>query len=232
MECIILAGGLGTRLRGVVSDAPKCMAPINGSPFLAYVLQYLAAQHATRAVLSLGYKHEVVTEWLNTTSLPFPIDYVIEREPLGTGGGLQLAMHEATEKDVVVLNGDTLFQTDLRAQAVFHKDTGASATLALKELLHIERYGIVNISANGRITSFEEKKYRNKGLINGGVYIINKEKFLSKNLPERFSFEKDYLEQFVDADDFYGIVSEAYFIDIGIPEDYAQAQDDFKTLFA
>jgi D-glycero-alpha-D-manno-heptose 1-phosphate guanylyltransferase len=232
MESIILAGGLGTRLQGVIGAYPKCMAPVNGKPFLAYLFEYLAQQKCTRAILSLGYKHEVVAEWLATQLLPFSVDYVIEQEPLGTGGGIQLAMKEGREEHVVVLNGDTMFQVDLTEQMNFHKGRKAETTLALKSMRHFDRYGVVNVGASGVITSFEEKQYREEGLINGGVYMINKSAFLAKQLPEKFSFEKEYLERYISEEKFFGFKSQGYFIDIGVPGDYANAQNDFRTLFS
>jgi len=231
MECIVLAGGLGTRLRGVIGAAPKCMAEVNKQPFLHYIFEYLTAQQCNRVVLSLGYKHEVIIDWLATQNRPFAIDYVIEEEPLGTGGGLQLAMSKITTENTAVLNGDTMFSIHLHDVFTFHAQHHAATTLALKEMHHFNRYGVVNIDENNCITSFEEKKARETGWINGGVYIINKKAFLDKQLPLKFSFEKDYLEAYLQEKKFYGYKSNAYFIDIGIPEDYEQAQHDFTKLF-
>src|SRR6185312_8111452 len=129
MECIILAGGQGTRLQGVIGEYPKCMAPVNGQPFLHYLFKYLSDQECSRVVLSLGYKHEVVTAWLATKPLPFEIDYVVETQPLGTGGGIALALSKTKTDDVVVLNGDTMFQADLKALIDFHKEKQAATTL-------------------------------------------------------------------------------------------------------
>jgi D-glycero-alpha-D-manno-heptose 1-phosphate guanylyltransferase len=98
-------------------------------------------------------------------------------------------------------------------------------------MYNFDRYGVVHTDANGVITTFDEKKHMVEGEINGGVYIINREAFLAKNLPEKYSFEKDYLERFISENKFYGFISEGYFIDIGIPADYANAQEDFKKLF-
>ena len=232
MEVIILAGGLGTRLKDVIGAYPKCMAPVNGKPFLSYLFDYADAQGATRVILSLGYKHRVVTDWLETFDyLPFELDYVIESEPLGTGGGILAAIEEAETDDVAVLNGDTMFKVNLREQYKYHKEKNAATTLALKKMHNFDRYGVVNTDAAGIITSFEEKQQKEEGMINGGVYFINREAFLAKNLPEKFSFEKDYLERFVKEKKFYGFTSEDYFIDIGIPVDYDAAQVDFKNLF-
>ncbi|PZF73162.1 nucleotidyltransferase family protein [Taibaiella soli] len=231
MECIVLAGGLGTRLQGVIGAYPKCMAPVNGLPFLHYLFVYLEKQQCNRVILSLGFKHEVITQWLDTQDWPFEIDYVIEVEPLGTGGGIQLALEQAAENDVLVLNGDTMFMVDLAAMLTFHREQKAETTLALKEMHAFDRYGIVHTDDAGQIISFEEKKYMESGLINGGIYTINKMAFFGKELLKRFSFEKQYLELFVAEKQFYGYRSESYFIDIGIPEDYHRAQQDFKTIF-
>lgn len=231
MECIILAGGLGTRLQGVIGAYPKCMAEVNGQPFLSYLLEYLDRQNCTRAILSLGYKHRVVLDWLEKQDLYYEVDCVIENEPLGTGGGILAAMEEAETDDVAVVNGDTMFKTDLRQQMKFHKENNAEVTLALKKMQQFDRYGIVNIDAKNVITSFEEKQFREEGLINGGAYIINRDAFLKRKLPNKFSFEKDYLEAFTKEKKFYGYVSDSYFIDIGVPEDYTRAQEDFKTIF-
>lgn len=232
MEAIILAGGLGTRLQGVIGQYPKCMADVNGRPFLHYVFDYLAQQGCVRVILSLGFKHEVVTQWVATQNLPFVVDHVIEHEPLGTGGGILLAMQEAVADNVVIVNGDTLFFTDLRGQMQFHLAHHAAATLALCPMQHFDRYGVVNIAEDEKITSFSEKQYREEGLINGGVYIINKVALTHKHLPAKCSFEKDFLERFVSEGNFYGFTADGYFIDIGIPADYEKAQHDFKTMFA
>ena len=231
MEAIILAGGLGTRLQGVIGASPKCMAPVNGQPFLGYLFDYLTQQKCTRAILSLGYKHRMVTDWLEEQDMYFEVDCVIEDEPLGTGGGILAAMEVAETDDVAVLNGDTMFLLNLHDQMKFHKSKNAETTLALKKMHQFDRYGIVNVDSNSIITSFEEKQFREEGLINGGVYFINREAFLKRNLPEKFSFEKDYLERFTSQKKFYGYNSDSYFIDIGIPVDYEKAQADFKTIF-
>jgi len=230
MEAIILAGGLGTRLQGVIGAYPKCMASVAGKPFLHYVLQYLSQQGCNRAILSLGFKSEVITEWLDNQNWDFPVHHVIEREPLGTGGGIQLAMRVAIDDDVIVLNGDTFFNVDLSALTDFHRQKKSLTTLSLKEMHSFNRYGVVNTKANGIITAFEEKRYMDVGRINGGVYLVNKDSLLERELPEKFSFEKDYLEKFVGEGRFYGFGSDGYFIDIGIPEDYARVQEEIKSV--
>lgn len=230
MECIVLAGGLGTRLQSVIGLYPKCMAPVNSQPFLHYIFDYLEQQKCTRVILSLGFKHEVITEWLQTQQRSFAVDYVIEETPLGTGGGISLALTKANEENVAVLNGDTMFRADIHATYAFHIAKQAATTLALKPMQQFERYGVVKMDENNCITAFEEKKYYDEGLINGGVYIINKAALAAKGLPEKYSFEKDYFEAYVHEGNLYGFVSDAYFIDIGIPTDYEKAQVDFKTV--
>lgn len=231
MECIVLAGGMGTRLQGVIGEYPKCMAEVNGQPFLHYVFEYLQAQHCTKVILSLGFKYKVVLDWLQTQKRPFEIDYVIERTPLGTGGAISYAMWRATENDIAVVNGDTLFDVDLTRLFSFHKDKEAETTLALKGMQNFDRYGVVTTDHTNCITRFEEKKYYRDGWINGGVYIISKSLLESREMPQIYSFEKDYLEAFVSEGKFYGHKCADYFIDIGIPEDYSKAQEDFKKLF-
>jgi D-glycero-alpha-D-manno-heptose 1-phosphate guanylyltransferase len=231
MEVIVLAGGLGTRLQGVIGAQPKCMAPVNGRPFLAYVFEYLARQECRRVILSLGYKHEVVEEWVAAQELPFVVDTVVEHEPMGTGGGILLAVKQTVADNVAILNGDTMFLTDLKAQMAFHLLRHANLTIGLKTMKEFDRYGVVNTDKENVIMSFEEKKYRDEGTINGGVYILNTKAFLMKHLPAKCSFEKDYMEKYAHEHKFYGFESGGYFIDIGVPEDYALAQEALKQIF-
>jgi len=233
MECIILAGGLGTRLRTVIGSAPKCMAPVDGKPFLHYLLVYLQRQRVSRAILSLGYMHETVLDWLEAhrSSFPFRIDHVIEEEPLGTGGGVALALKDAASPDVLVCNGDTMFDIDLAALLQFHRQKEAATTIALKGMRDFDRYGVVRIDDAGCVRSFEEKRARDSGLINGGIYVINKEYLFGKQLGNKFSFEQEFLQAFVGERRFFGLESGAYFIDIGVPGDYEQAQEDFAARF-
>ena len=233
MECVVLAGGLGTRLRGVIGEQPKCMAPINSQPFLYYLMQYLETEGCTKLILSLGYKHEVVIEWIRQQNYSFKIDWVIEDEPLGTGGGIKLALTAAQGEEVFILNGDTFFDVSLKEMLVYHQQLNgeSEATLALKYMENFERYGTVTTDREKRITAFKEKQPMESGWINGGVYLVNRTAFLAKNFPEKFSFEKDYLEAFITERRLFGFESGEYFIDIGVPEDYDKAQTDFKSLF-
>ena len=224
MEAIVLAGGLGTRLRSVVPDLPKCMAPINGIPFLSYLIDHLTTQGVTKFIFALGYKSDEFIHFLNTKLPNKNFSIVIEDEPLGTGGAIKLAASKASNKDIIALNGDSLYKVNLNQLMQFHIAHKADCTLALKPMEQFERYGSVVINANTTIASFKEKQFMKAGLINGGVYALNVASFLAKPLPTQFSLEKDYLEKYAQEGKFYGNIQEAYFIDIGIPEDFAKAQ--------
>jgi D-glycero-alpha-D-manno-heptose 1-phosphate guanylyltransferase len=224
MEAIVLAGGLGTRLRSVVPDLPKCMAPINGIPFLSYLIDHLTTEGITKFIFALGYKSDEFIHFLNKKLPNNNYSIVIEDEPLGTGGAIKLAANEASSKDIIALNGDSLYKANLNQLMQFHLQNNSDCTLALKPMHQFERYGSVEINDNATIASFEEKKFMETGFINGGVYAINIASFLAKALPNQFSLEKDYLEKYASEGKFYGNIQEAYFIDIGIPEDFAKAQ--------
>jgi len=230
-EAIILAGGLGTRLRSSLPDIPKCMAPIQGTPFLAFVMEWLLEQGVEHFIFSLGYKHEMISAWLEAQYADLKISIVLEEEPLGTGGGIKLACSKVTSGSVVVVNGDTLFKANVNKIMAFHDMCGAHCTLALKPMRNFDRYGLVDVQKDYSISAFREKQFCEEGLINGGVYILNVKKFLAEDLPQKFSFEKDYLEKFVGQRRFFGYVQDEYFIDIGIPEDYARAQVELNTRY-
>lgn len=228
-EAIILAGGLGTRLRSVVSDVPKCMAPVNGIPFIHFIVEYLINEGIKKFIFSLGYKHEMITGYIDEKFADLEKIYSIEEEQLGTGGAIQLACSHVTGENAVVVNGDTMFHVDISSIANIHKEQNSDCTIALKPMKNFERYGSVEINEQGRIKTFNEKKFCRKGLINGGIYIINKSSLLNKHLPTVFSFEKDYLEKFVLTDCIIGVPKDFYFIDIGIPEDYRKFVDDYRA---
>lgn len=225
-ECIILAGGLGTRLRSAVPDLPKCMAPVAGKPFLSHVIDHFRHQGISTFIFSLGYKHEIIQDFLDTAYADCNKQYVIEQEPLGTGGAIQLACRKAKEKDVLILNGDTLFAIQLAALTAFHQQHQAHCTLALKPMQHFDRYGVVELQENGAIKSFKEKQFYENGLINGGIYTLQVAAFLNEGLPSTCSFEKDYLEKLYTVRPMYGMVQDEYFIDIGIPEDLEKANKE------
>lgn len=227
MEAVVLAGGMGTRLRSAVPDLPKCMAPVAGRPFLAWLLDDLEAAGFGHIILSLGYRHEAIENWVAERNNQARIDCVVEAEPLGTGGGVRLALQKAEESDVFVLNGDTWFGVDYAAMARFHRRQGLLATLALKPMRDFDRYGEVCCTPDGLIFAFKEKQACAQGLINGGIYLLQRGALAG--CPERFSLERDFFEPLAAEEKLAGFRSEGYFIDIGIPTDYARAQQDFAS---
>ena len=229
-EAIILAGGMGTRLKEVVPDLPKCMAPVAGKPFLHYVISYFSKQGIEKFIFSLGYKHEIIQEYVASEFDNIQYLFSVEEKPLGTGGAVNLACMQASEKTVLVLNGDTFFKIDIDKLASFHHMCGADCTLSLKPMKQFQRYGVVSLKKDYSIESFSEKKYYEEGLINGGIYALNTKKFQSENLPEIFSFERDYLEAFYKERRMYGVIQDEYFIDIGIPNDYRRAQEEIDLM--
>ena len=226
MEAIILAGGLGTRLRSVVSEVPKCMAPVDGRPFLQYMLEWLSRYDVSHVVLSVGYLKEVIFSFMDSRAWPFEISYAVEEEPLGTGGGIRLALTKCREDRVIVLNGDTFFDVDLDALSFT-----APVTLALKPMRNFDRYGAVDWDGE-LVTGFHEKAACAEGLINGGVYALVRSQLDFAFQPKRFSFEKDLLEPLAAGHLVAGQVQDGYFIDIGIPEDYARAQRELPEIQA
>ena len=227
-EAIILAGGLGTRLMDAVPDLPKVMAPVNDHPFLYYVINYWRSQGIERFIFSLGYKHENIEEYLNTQFRTLNFHCSVEKEPLGTGGAIFAAGYFAENEQVLVTNGDTLFKANIEQLSKLHFGRNAQCTLALKPLQNFDRYGAVEISEDGLISKFSEKKYYKQGNINGGVYLLDIPSFLNSDFPEKFSFEKEYLENCIHTNALYGQVQDNYFIDIGIPEDYQRAALELK----
>lgn len=228
-EGIILAGGFGTRLQSVVNDVPKSMAEVAGKPFLEYLLDYAIEQQFDHIVLSLGYKAQVITEWIDSRKWKLKLSYVIEETPLGTGGGIKLAMQKTSSDNIFIINGDTFFDVDSFSFQSFHQSTGADLSIALKPMTDFDRYGSVTVNEHKRILTFNEKQYCKEGLINGGIYLINAEVFRRLNLPEKFSFEKDVMEAQVDNLNIVGFEQDRYFIDIGIPTDFEKANIDFKN---
>jgi D-glycero-alpha-D-manno-heptose 1-phosphate guanylyltransferase len=229
-EAIILAGGFGTRLQAVVSDVPKPMAPINNEPFLNYVFDYLLHYKIEHVVLSTGYLADKISDYYINEYRGIKISYTKEETPLGTGGGIRLAMEKCYTSDVLVLNGDSFFDVNLNQYFNQHISFHSCCSLALRKVDNAARYGTIKLG-NGFIKEFKEKdSIEKEGLINGGVYIINRELFLNKTEAlKSFSIEKDFFETRINELNLMGFEYEGYFIDIGIPEDYNKAQIDFKN---
>ncbi|MBR1644371.1 MAG: nucleotidyltransferase family protein [Bacteroidales bacterium] len=226
-EAIVLAGGFGTRLRSEVSDVPKPLAPVRGTPFVCYVLDYLASAGFRHVVLSTGYMHEKIESALGANYAGLELSYAVEEVPLGTGGGMLWALQQCKEEVVTVVNGDTLFRADLLALADSHERHQAELSVMLRSVSDASRYGRVEMDGDGRIVRFAEKSAVSApGLINGGIYCLCRSLFDGFQPGSAFSFERDVMQAFVDKRRFYGMESDGYFIDIGIPEDYRRAQQE------
>jgi D-glycero-alpha-D-manno-heptose 1-phosphate guanylyltransferase len=224
VKAIVLAGGLGTRLSGITSDIPKPMAKVGARPFLEYLLDYLVEQGAEQAVLAVSHKWEVIRKHFGNTYRGISLKYSIEDEPLGTGGAIRQALETIPDDEIIVLNGDTLFQVDLEALAATHHRSGVLLTIALKQVADCGRFGRVSISDNGEITEFLEKSANGAGWINGGIYMLNRRLLDDFPMAVKFSFEQDLVEPNIDRIRPVAFQSSAYFIDMGVPEDYERAQ--------
>lgn len=228
MEAIILAGGLGSRLKAAVPDVPKPMAPINGRPFLEYLLDYWAGQGVDRFVLSVGHKREIIEEHFAVHYKGIEVDYAVEDRPRGTGGGLLLALKHLRQSGAfLVLNGDTFFEVDLALMRRYHQDRHAEVTIALREVEANSRYASVETDDDGMITAFDNRaRTSGRARINGGVYLAESAAFAGMP-PEPdgpVSIEDHlYPGMLAAGRRMYGFPSHGRFIDIGIPEDYRRA---------
>jgi D-glycero-alpha-D-manno-heptose 1-phosphate guanylyltransferase len=224
MEAIVLAGGLGTRLRSVVSELPKPMAPVGDKPFLEYILKYLQKNGVNKAILSVGYKWESIKEYFGDQFENIKLVYSVEGEPLRTGGAIKKAISHVKGEHVYIINGDTFFDVDL--QALRLKDE-SQLILSLKHMVDFDRYGCVESDENDLVSEFTEKGYRESGNINGGIYLAARGIFDVYDLDEKFSFEEFMQTNFKRLKISVKVFND-YFIDIGIPEDYQRAQSEIK----
>jgi len=228
-EAIVLAGGLGTRLSSLLADRPKAMIEVGGRPFLEILLDRLAQSGVARVILATGHGRETIDKHFGHSWGGIEILYSAETHPLGTGGAAWKAMKMISGEEALVFNGDTLFDVDLSALLSFHRAIAADVTLALKPMCDFDRYGTVECK-DGRILAFHEKARTDRGLINGGVYVLSRQLTGRYPFPESFSLERDFLEKMVGQIKIGGFVQDSYFIDIGIPADYARAQRELTQL--
>ena len=228
MEAIVLAGGLGTRLRSVVADLPKALAAVAGRPFLAIVLERLSRHGFTSAVLAVGYKHEMIRAKFGSMFAGMDIRYAVEAEPLGTGGAIRLAARQCSEAELFVLNGDSYVDLDYAGMMAAHRRFASRLTVCTVEVADAARYGSVLLSAD-RIVGFAEKGATGPGRINAGVYCLARNFLDNLGLPEVFSFERDVLTARIAELRPTAFPARGSFIDIGIPQDYARAQEMFAS---
>lgn len=227
-EAIILVGGLGTRLRPVVGEVPKPLAPVGGRPFLGWVLDRLAAARMRRVVLAAGYRADVVRDAIGTRWSGMTIDYSVEEQPLGTGGAITLAGGLVDGDGVHVLNGDTWLDYAFDAMEATTRASGCPLGLALARVADTSRYGAV-VVAQERAAMLTEKGVTGPGWINGGAYFLTRDA-MSALPPEghAFSFEQDVLAPWARAGRAAAFTGTEAFIDIGVPEDYRVAQGRFQ----
>lgn len=224
-EAIILAGGKGTRLQSVVSDLPKPMAPIGDLPFLEYMLNYLISYNIDHVILSVGYKWKTIHEYFGDQYKSVSLSYAVEETPLGTGGGIKLALEKADGDDVYVLNGDTFFDVNLFDLSEFYFAHQSDMAITVKRITNFFRYGTVELDVC-KVIAFKEKQALKSGLINGGVYMMKKDLFQSYKLPQKFSFETDFMEKHLPSLKICAMRITEYFIDIGLPADYEKAKKE------
>ncbi|WNX84092.1 HAD-IIIA family hydrolase [Agathobaculum sp. NTUH-O15-33] len=225
-EAIVLAGGFGTRLAHIVSDVPKPMAPVCGRPFLRFILDDLQAKGIERVVLAVGYKQEVIRNFFGEAYRGMQVIYSSEETPLFTGGAIKQALRLCREQQVLVANGDTYFDVDLSAMERALATQPGAIILAAKRMFDFDRYGVLELEGD-RVAAFQEKTSCREGLINGGIYLLEKTA-LDHVQEDAFSFETAVLEPAAQAGKVYAVEQPGYFIDIGVPEDYAAAQQSMK----
>ena len=223
----ILAGGKGTRLRTVVSDRPKVMAEVHQRPFLTYLLDQLNGAGFRHVILMTGYMAETVEAAIGHQYKSLEVEYSVESEPMGTGGAIRLAEPFARGSQMLIMNGDSYCDVDLQALVRSHGQQGLAGTLTLSHVPDAGRYGAVDLS-DGRVTSFREKEPDSgTGWINSGIYLLNRELIRQISTGENVSLERDCLPRWI-SEGIGGFESAGRFLDIGLPETYAQTEQFFQ----
>ncbi len=229
MQAIILAGGFGTRLQSVVSDTPKPMAPVAGRPFLSRLLEYMAGQGVTEAMLCVHHMHERIRDYIGVRHAGIRIHYSIEEQPLGTGGAIRRAMQLlASDNPAFVLNGDSLVALDYRRMMAAHSANAARLTMAAQNVSDCSRYSRLTL-AREHIVRFDVLGGKNPGCASVGFYIASPELFDGVAMPQTFSFERDFLNVHAPRIEPLAYRDVDYFIDIGIPADYLRAQTELPA---
>ena len=224
MEAIILAGGLGTRLRTVVADVPKPMAPIAGRPFLEILLNLLVGKGFKRVILSVGFMAEKISDYFGSQYAGMDLIYVMEDQPLGTGGGVRLSLEQAIYDYVFVFNGDTFL--DLEIDRVEQQWQSRQRPIIVgRAVADTSRYGRLLVS-DGVVQGFAGKDIAGPGLINAGCYVLKRQQLDDFPADQPFSLESDFLAPAVARGEFDVFVTAGKFIDIGVPEDFLRAQTE------
>jgi NDP-sugar pyrophosphorylase family protein len=228
IDVAILVGGLGTRLRGVVDNVPKPLAPVLGRPFLFYLLDRLALRGARSVTLCSGYMADFIQEKTGSEWMGMPIHHSVEKEPMGTAGALALAKNFLQSERVLIMNGDTWFEPDFKAFA--EAAEGSDFCIAAAQVPDASRYGTLDWDADGCLISFKEKSDSPApGSINAGVYLVSQNLLASLRI-EPLSLERAVLPELTRERHVKVLPSDAPFLDIGIPSDYAAAAGFFERL--
>jgi NDP-sugar pyrophosphorylase family protein len=230
LQAVILAGGLGTRLRPLTLDRPKPIVPLLNVPFLSYQLALLGAHGVRDVILSVSHRPEMIRATMAREPLgAIRLRDVVEVDPLGTAGGVRNAA-DLVDGRVVVLNGDVLTDLDLSAMLAAHEARGAAATICLTPVDNPTAFGLVELGPDGRVSRFLEKPSWDEvttNTINAGVYVLEREllELIPKGAPH--SMEREFFPLLLERGvPFYGFVSTGYWLDIGTPAKYLQAQQD------
>jgi NDP-sugar pyrophosphorylase family protein len=225
----ILAGGLGTRLRPALGDQPKVLAEIDGRPFVAYLLDQVAAAGFREVVLCVGFRAEEVERALGSAHGPLRLRYSREPAPVGTAGALRLALPVLAGEQVLVMNGDSYCGADLAAAFGWHREQGSEATLLLVEVPDTTRYGRVELLEDGAICRFVEKQNAaGMGWINAGIYLLARSRIERITAGASLSLEHDVFPSWV-GHGLRGLRTRARFLDIGTPRSYAAASAFFQA---
>jgi len=228
VTAVILAGGLGTRLRSVVADRPKVLAEVRGRPFLVYLLDQLAGVGIRYVVLCTRYLGEQVQAAFGDAYGDLQIVYSQESSPMDTAGALRLALPLFKSDSILVMNGDSFCQVDLSAFWTWHREQSAMATLLVTEVSDTTRYGCVQLEPDGRVRSFSEKgEASGPGFINAGIYLLKQDLLRPIPTGRAVSLERDAFPSWI-GQGLYGYRSEGRFLDIGTPEAYTAAEQFFS----
>jgi len=220
-QAIILAGGFGTRLRTILPDLPKPLAPVHGVPFIHYVLRWLEQNGVARIIACTGHLAEKMEAGFRSYGGRLQMTFQREDSPLGTGGAIYRALHEAGAGSAFALNGDTYFPADLHHFQAEARRLGGPFAVALRRLPDVSRYGAVDVDS-GRILAMNEKGRQGPGLVNAGLYLLPGDLWRRFPMPDVFSWETDFLQPRAALLGPAGIALDAPFLDIGTPESYRE----------
>lgn len=222
---LLLAGGFGSRIKHLLSEVPKPMAPVLGKPFLEYQIRYLQKIGFRNFYLSTGYLSDVIIDYFQKNPIDGNISYIVEKEPLGTGGAIKYALQHINSSDFYCMNADTLFLADFNDFSYQIAISAYSAAIGLMRQDDVSRYGRVETSGDA-IVKFHEKdqNFKEPALINTGIYYFQKSRLLTLNFPDKCSLEQDIFPQLVKDRLGYWITTAA-FIDIGTPETLAEIEN-------